>query len=102
MLASLGDGSGGAMLSGRGGGGGGMLQNQQQSRLTQWISKDKEDGNEFSRAPGSASKPLVTSPNMNPLLSQSDGWVNKSFFRNLVGCKTVNSMIMKWIQLMRI
>ncbi|XP_049826803.1 protein Gawky isoform X2 [Aethina tumida] len=73
MLASLGDGSGGAMLSGRGGGGGGMLQNQQQSRLTQWISKDKEDGNEFSRAPGSASKPLVTSPNMNPLLSQSDG-----------------------------
>ncbi|CAH0563591.1 unnamed protein product [Brassicogethes aeneus] len=48
-------------------------QQQQQSRLNQWINKDKEDGNEFSRAPGSSSKPLATSPNMNPLLPNSDG-----------------------------
>lgn len=50
------------------------LQNQQQSRLNQWINKDKEDGGEFSRAPGSSSKPMTTSPNMNPLgLNPSDG-----------------------------
>ncbi|XP_050502788.1 protein Gawky isoform X1 [Diabrotica virgifera virgifera] len=48
--------------------------NPQQSRLTQWISKDKDDGGEFSRAPGSSSKPPNTSPNMNPLvLNPSDG-----------------------------
>ncbi|XP_023022577.2 trinucleotide repeat containing adaptor protein gawky isoform X1 [Leptinotarsa decemlineata] len=47
---------------------------QQQSRLTQWINKDKEEGNEFSRAPGSSSKPMTTSPNMNPLgLNPTDG-----------------------------
>ena len=38
---------------------------------------EKEDGGEFSRAPGSTSKPLVpshTSPNLNPLgLVQSNG-----------------------------
>lgn len=49
-------------------------QNQQQSRLTQWINKDKDENSEFSRAPGSSSKPVATSPNMGPLgLSQSDG-----------------------------
>ncbi|XP_015838344.1 protein Gawky isoform X3 [Tribolium castaneum] len=48
--------------------------NQSQSRLNQWINKDKEEGGEFSRAPGSSSKPLATSPNMNPLgLTQPDG-----------------------------
>ncbi|XP_056642244.1 protein Gawky isoform X1 [Diorhabda sublineata] len=48
--------------------------NPQQSRLTQWINKDKDDVGEFSRAPGSVSKPLNTSPNMNPLvLNSSDG-----------------------------
>lgn len=48
--------------------------NQQQSRLNQWISKDKEENSEFSRAPGSSSKPVATSPNMAPLgLTQSDG-----------------------------
>ncbi|KAG5874249.1 hypothetical protein JTB14_027715 [Gonioctena quinquepunctata] len=48
--------------------------NQQQSRLTQWINKDKDDTNEFSRAPGSSSKPMTTSPNMNPLgLNPTDG-----------------------------
>ncbi|XP_045477567.1 protein Gawky isoform X3 [Harmonia axyridis] len=44
---------------------------QQQSRLNQWIKPDKEEGGEFSRAPGSS---LATSPNMNPLgLTQPDG-----------------------------
>lgn len=48
--------------------------NQQQSRLNQWINKDKEEGGEFSRAPGSSSKPMTTSPNMNPLgLNPTDG-----------------------------
>ncbi|CAG9864079.1 unnamed protein product [Phyllotreta striolata] len=48
--------------------------NQQQSRLTQWINKDKDEGGEFSRAPGSSSKPINTSPNMNPLvLNSTDG-----------------------------
>lgn len=47
---------------------------QPQSRLNQWIKPDKEEGSEFSRAPGSSSKSLATSPNMNPLgLTQSDG-----------------------------
>ncbi|XP_034939131.1 trinucleotide repeat-containing gene 6C protein isoform X3 [Chelonus insularis] len=62
-------------------------QSQQQSRLNQWklpsLDKDSDmGGNEFSRAPGSTSKPPPTpgslshshsSPNMNPLLGQSDG-----------------------------
>ncbi|XP_044759265.1 protein Gawky isoform X3 [Coccinella septempunctata] len=44
---------------------------QQQSRLNQWIKPEKEEGGEFSRAPGSS---LATSPNMNPLgLTQPDG-----------------------------
>ncbi|KAK9888232.1 hypothetical protein WA026_000500 [Henosepilachna vigintioctopunctata] len=44
---------------------------QQQSRLNQWIKPDKEEGGEFSRAPGSS---IATSPNMNPLgLTQPDG-----------------------------
>ncbi|XP_066140474.1 protein Gawky isoform X2 [Euwallacea fornicatus] len=48
--------------------------NQQQSRLNQWINKDKEESIEFSRAPGSSSKPVATSPNMGPLgLTQPDG-----------------------------
>nr|CAI5868467.1 unnamed protein product [Callosobruchus analis] len=48
--------------------------NQQQSRLNQWINKDKEDGSDFSRAPGSSSKPMTTSPNINPLgLNPTDG-----------------------------
>ncbi|XP_018569055.1 protein Gawky isoform X3 [Anoplophora glabripennis] len=48
--------------------------NQQQSRLNQWINKDKEEGGEFCRAPGSSSKPMATSPNMNPLgLNPTDG-----------------------------
>ncbi|XP_060522556.1 protein Gawky isoform X3 [Cylas formicarius] len=48
--------------------------NQQQSRLNQWINKDKEENGEFSRAPGSSSKPVATSPNMAPLgLTQPDG-----------------------------
>ncbi|XP_046413280.1 trinucleotide repeat-containing gene 6C protein-like isoform X3 [Neodiprion fabricii] len=60
---------------------------QQQSRLNQWKlpSLDKEGDlgtNEFSRAPGTTSKPPTTpggltqshsSPNMNPLLGQGDG-----------------------------
>ncbi|XP_072767323.1 uncharacterized protein Gw isoform X4 [Anoplolepis gracilipes] len=60
---------------------------QQQSRLNQWKlpSLDKDGdlvSNEFSRAPGTTSKPPTTpgaltqshsSPNMNPLLGQSDG-----------------------------
>ncbi|XP_033214194.1 trinucleotide repeat-containing gene 6C protein isoform X3 [Belonocnema kinseyi] len=60
---------------------------QQQSRLNQWklpsIDKDGDSGaNEFSRAPGTTSKPPITpgglsqshsSPNMNPLLGQGDG-----------------------------
>ncbi|XP_020288424.1 trinucleotide repeat-containing gene 6C protein isoform X2 [Pseudomyrmex gracilis] len=60
---------------------------QQQSRLTQWklpsIDKDGDlVSNEFSRAPGTTSKPPTTpgglsqshsSPNINPLLGQSDG-----------------------------
>lgn len=52
------------------------FQNQQQSRLNQWINKDKEELGEFSRAPGSSSKPMTTSPNINPLgLNASDGYV---------------------------
>ncbi|XP_019771364.1 protein Gawky isoform X3 [Dendroctonus ponderosae] len=48
--------------------------NQQQSRLNQWINKDKDESSEFSRAPGSSSKPVATSPNMAPLgLTQPDG-----------------------------
>ncbi|KAF7266603.1 hypothetical protein GWI33_020105 [Rhynchophorus ferrugineus] len=48
--------------------------NPPQSRLNQWINKDKEESSEFSRAPGSSSKPVATSPNMAPLgLSQNDG-----------------------------
>lgn len=54
-------------------------QNQQpQSRLNQWKlpAPDKEETGDFSRAPGSTSKPLATSPNMNPLgLTQPDGYV---------------------------
>nr|XP_012228942.1 PREDICTED: trinucleotide repeat-containing gene 6B protein isoform X4 [Linepithema humile] len=60
---------------------------QQQSRLNQWKlpSLDKDGdlvSNEFSRAPGTTSKPPATpggltqshsSPNMNPLLGQGDG-----------------------------
>ncbi|KAF5283611.1 hypothetical protein FQR65_LT13817 [Abscondita terminalis] len=52
---------------------------QQQSRLNQWKlpALDKEEGGEFSRAPGSISKPLApsnSSPNLNPLgLTQPDG-----------------------------
>lgn len=49
---------------------------QQQSRLNQWKlpAPDKEDTGDFSRAPGSTSKPLTSSPNMNPLgLTQPDG-----------------------------
>ncbi|KAK0168678.1 hypothetical protein PV327_002454 [Microctonus hyperodae] len=60
---------------------------QQQSRLNQWklpsLDKDGDiTGNEFSRAPGTTSKPPPTpgslshshsSPNMNPLLGQGDG-----------------------------
>ncbi|XP_063980322.1 trinucleotide repeat-containing gene 6C protein isoform X2 [Diachasmimorpha longicaudata] len=60
---------------------------QQQSRLNQWklpsIDKDVDiTGNEFSRAPGTTSKPpqapgglshTHSSPNMNPLLGQADG-----------------------------
>ncbi|XP_012255062.2 protein Gawky isoform X3 [Athalia rosae] len=60
---------------------------QQQSRLNQWklpsLDKDGDLGtNEFSRAPGTTSKPPTTpvglsqshsSPNMNPLLGQGDG-----------------------------
>ncbi|XP_011298524.1 protein Gawky isoform X2 [Fopius arisanus] len=59
---------------------------QQQSRLNQWklpsLDKDGDiTGNEFSRAPGTTSKPpqtsglshTHTSPNMNPLLGQADG-----------------------------
>lgn len=49
------------------------FQNQQQSRLNQWINKDKEEGGEFSRAPGSSSKPMATSPNMNLGLNPTDG-----------------------------
>lgn len=63
------------------------MQSQQQSRLTQWklpsLDKDGDLGtNEFSRAPGTTSKPPTTpggltqshsSPNMNPLLGQGDG-----------------------------
>ncbi|XP_018330621.1 protein Gawky isoform X2 [Agrilus planipennis] len=58
---------------------------QQQSRLNQWKLPvlDKEDPGEFSRAPGSSSKPLTashSSPNLNPLplgLTQPDGpWSN--------------------------
>ena len=63
------------------------VQSQQQSRLNQWklpsLDKDGDiSGNEFSRAPGTTSKPLQTpgglshthsSPNMNPLLGQGDG-----------------------------
>lgn len=54
---------------------------QQQSRLNQWKlpALDKDEGSEFSRAPGSISKPLVpsnSSPNLNPLgLTQNDGYV---------------------------
>jgi len=62
-------------------------QSQQQSRLNQWKlpSLDKDGdlvSNEFSRAPGTTSKPPATpgglsqshsSPNMNPLLGQGDG-----------------------------
>ncbi|XP_017786901.1 PREDICTED: protein Gawky isoform X2 [Nicrophorus vespilloides] len=55
-------------------------QNQGQSRLTQWKlppTLDKDEGGDFSRAPGSVSKPLVpshSSPNLNPLgLTQTDG-----------------------------
>lgn len=53
-----------------------VFQSQQQSRLNQWKlpAPDKEEGGEFSRAPGPSSKPLATSPNMNPLgLTQADG-----------------------------
>ncbi|KAB0794077.1 hypothetical protein PPYR_13697 [Photinus pyralis] len=52
---------------------------QQQSRLNQWKlpALDKEEGGEFSRAPGSISKPLApsnSSPNLNGLgLTQPDG-----------------------------
>lgn len=52
---------------------------QQQSRLNQWKlpALDKEEGGEFSRAPGSVSKSLApshSSPNLNPLgLTQPDG-----------------------------
>lgn len=63
------------------------MQSQQQSRLNQWklpsLDKDGDiTGNEFSRAPGTTSKPPPTpgslshshsSPNMNPLLGQGDG-----------------------------
>lgn len=57
----------------------------QQSRLNVWklpaLEKESEAGGEFSRAPGSVSKPLVpshSSPNLNPLgLNQGDGlWSN--------------------------
>ncbi|XP_050301424.1 protein Gawky isoform X2 [Anthonomus grandis grandis] len=47
---------------------------QSQSRLNQWINKDKDENSEFSRAPGSSSKPVATSPNMAPIgLTQPDG-----------------------------
>lgn len=57
------------------------FKNQPQSRLNQWKlpALDKEEGGEFSRAPGSVSKSLTpahNSPNLNPLgLTQPDGWV---------------------------
>ncbi|KAI4455914.1 trinucleotide repeat-containing protein [Holotrichia oblita] len=56
-----------------------IKQSQQQSRLNQWKlpALDKEEGGEFSRAPGSVSKSLApshSSPNLNPLgLTQPDG-----------------------------
>ncbi|GJQ80904.1 hypothetical protein Trydic_g4721 [Trypoxylus dichotomus] len=55
------------------------ITSQQQSRLNQWKlpALDKEEGGEFSRAPGSISKSLApshSSPNLNPLgLTQPDG-----------------------------
>ncbi|XP_063224189.1 protein Gawky isoform X2 [Bacillus rossius redtenbacheri] len=53
----------------------------QQSRLMQWklpsVDKDGDGMNEFSRAPGSTTKPSLpqshSSPNINPLLGQGDG-----------------------------
>lgn len=57
-----------------------LLQSQQQqSRLNQWklpsLEKDGDlGGNEFSRAPGTTTKSQGnSSPNLNPLLSQTDG-----------------------------
>ncbi|KAK7590071.1 hypothetical protein V9T40_001684 [Parthenolecanium corni] len=57
---------------------------QNQSKLNQWklpASMDKDDigCNEFSRAPGTTSKPAPGSPNLNPLLVQTDStWSNVS------------------------
>lgn len=53
---------------------------QNQSKLNQWklpTSMDKDElncGNEFSRAPGTTTKstPASGSPNLNPLLGQTD------------------------------